>query len=46
MVPDYHLPGAVAFNQAIAIGRAKPFIPVDITLEDTAFCNTPAAPPA
>ena len=37
MVPDYHLPGAVAFNQAIAIGRAKPFIPVDITLEDTAF---------
>ena len=37
MVPDYHLPGAVAFNQAITIGRAKPFIPVDITLEDTAF---------
>ena len=37
MVPDYHLPGAVAFNQAITIGHAKPFIPVDITLEDTAF---------
>ena len=37
MVPDYHLPGAVAFNQALSIGRAKPFIPVDITLEDTAF---------
>ncbi|MFV2030442.1 AMP-binding protein [Neisseria sp. S1] len=37
MVPNYNLPGSVTFKQAINLGRAHPFIPVDITLEDTAF---------
>ncbi|KLT73371.1 long-chain fatty acid--CoA ligase [Neisseria arctica] len=37
MVPNYNLPGSVTFKQAINLGRARPFIPVDITLEDTAF---------
>ncbi|UOO80875.1 AMP-binding protein [Uruburuella testudinis] len=37
MVPKYELPGAIPFKQALAIGREKPFEPVEITLEDTAF---------
>lgn len=37
MVPTYNLPGSVTFKQAIDLGRTRPLIPVDITLEDTAF---------
>ncbi|MDO5638804.1 MAG: AMP-binding protein [Neisseria sp.] len=37
MVPKYTLSGAIPFNQALAIGAEKAFIPTDVTLEDTAF---------
>jgi long-chain acyl-CoA synthetase len=37
MVPPYHLPYAVSFSTALAKGRAKPFTPVAIKKDDTAF---------
>jgi long-chain acyl-CoA synthetase len=37
MVPPYHLPYAVSFSSAIAKGKAKPFSPVAIKKDDTAF---------
>lgn len=37
MVPDYSIPGAVAFNDAIAAGRGMKFTKPAIGREDTAF---------
>jgi long-chain acyl-CoA synthetase len=37
MVPDYSIPGAVAFNDAIAAGRGMKFIKPVIGREDVAF---------
>jgi long-chain acyl-CoA synthetase len=37
MVPDYSIPGAVAFNDAIAAGRGLKFTKPAITREDVAF---------
>jgi len=37
MVPDYSIPGAVAFNDAIAAGRSLKFTKPAITREDVAF---------
>ena len=37
MVPDYALPGAIAFNDAIAAGQEADFLRPEIAPEDTAF---------
>jgi long-chain acyl-CoA synthetase len=37
LVPKYHLPQAVFFNSALKLGSSKPFEPVKINREDTAF---------
>jgi long-chain acyl-CoA synthetase len=37
MVPAYHLPGAIAFNDAIAAGRGMDFIKPEIASDDVAF---------
>jgi long-chain acyl-CoA synthetase len=37
MVPAYSLPGAVAFNDAVAAGRSKRFVKPAITADDIAF---------
>ena len=37
LVPDYHLPGAISFNQALAIGEKRPLPAVEIRHEDIAF---------
>lgn len=37
MVPDYHLPSAISFSDALASGRGKTFKPVARKKEDTAF---------
>lgn len=37
MVPPYSLPGAVSFSKALALGKAKPYHPVPLKKEDTAF---------
>ncbi len=37
MVPDYHLDGAVRFNQALKLGAAHALPQVDIGLDDIAF---------
>jgi long-chain acyl-CoA synthetase len=37
MVPDYDIPGAIRFNDALARGAGKPLPQVDIGFEDIAF---------
>lgn len=37
MVPAYHLPYAVSFSSALAKGKQKPFVPVPVKKDDTAF---------
>ncbi|MDS4028626.1 MAG: AMP-binding protein [Candidatus Contendobacter sp.] len=37
MVPHYHLPGAIGFNEALALGRRRTLQPVALTGEDLAF---------
>ncbi len=37
LVPDYLLPGAVNFNDALALGEARPVASVDIRPDDIAF---------
>lgn len=37
MVPSYNLPHAYSFYQALDLGAEKPFTPVDLQPEDTAF---------
>jgi long-chain acyl-CoA synthetase len=37
MVPAYAIPGAVKFNDALAIGRRRAFVPTEIGPDDTAF---------
>lgn len=37
MVPAYHLPQAISFSSAIAMGKSVPFKPVAIKKTDTAF---------
>lgn len=37
MVPPFKLPGAVAYNDILARGRAQPFAPVTLSHDDTAF---------
>ncbi|MBV8046730.1 MAG: long-chain-fatty-acid--CoA ligase, partial [Paludibacterium sp.] len=37
MVPPWHIPGAVGFNDALAQGRRRPLEPVDIGHDDIAF---------
>jgi long-chain acyl-CoA synthetase len=37
LVPDYDLPGAIAFRDALALGEAHPFSEVDIRPDDIAF---------
>jgi long-chain acyl-CoA synthetase len=36
-VPDYHLPGAITFNEALALGEAQPLPSADIRADDIAF---------
>ncbi len=36
MVPPFHLPGAVEFNEALALGAAKSFTPASVGLDDIA----------
>lgn len=37
MVPPYSLPGAIAFSKALALGKTKPYNPVPLKKDDTAF---------
>ena len=37
MVPDFHLPKAVSFKQALARGSARPHTPVECSHDDLAF---------
>lgn len=37
MVPEFSLPGAIKFNQALKIGRTETFQKVDLDREDVAF---------
>ncbi len=37
MVPHYHLPGAIGFNEALALGGRRTLRPVALTGEDLAF---------
>lgn len=37
MVPPYSLPGAISFSKALALGKAKPYNPVPLKKDDTAF---------
>jgi long-chain acyl-CoA synthetase len=37
LIPDYHLPGAITFNQALARGQESRLPEVDIRPEDVAF---------
>lgn len=37
MVPNYHLPQAIKFNDALQQGQASKFRKVDLNLDDTAF---------
>ena len=37
MVPEWHLPGAVTFRDALSIGHSKGFSPVDLSNEDVAL---------
>ncbi len=37
MVPEYRIPQAIGFKEALKIGSNKPFTPIDITLDDLAF---------
>ncbi|MDG4594554.1 MAG: long-chain-fatty-acid--CoA ligase FadD [Candidatus Contendobacter sp.] len=37
MVPHYHLPNAIGFNEILALGSRRPWQPVALTGEDIAF---------
>ena len=37
VVPEYHLPGAISFNQALALGSKQPLPKIDIRASDIAF---------
>ena len=37
VIPDYHLPGAISFNQALKLGEPYPLPAMDIRPEDIAF---------
>ncbi|GGI76147.1 AMP-binding protein [Legionella impletisoli] len=37
MVPDYNIPNAISFNQALEKGKSKPFQEVECSHEDIAF---------
>ncbi|WP_133127251.1 AMP-binding protein [Legionella nagasakiensis] len=37
MVPEYHIPNAISFNQALQQGKNKTFQPIEINQEDIAF---------
>ncbi|MGH8296417.1 MAG: AMP-binding protein [Steroidobacteraceae bacterium] len=36
-VPEWHIPGAVAFREALSAGRGLPLSPIDVGPEDIAF---------
>ena len=37
LVPEYHLPGAIGFRKALALGAKHTFSPVDVRPDDIAF---------